>query len=57
VVHSTDDLWSHIAWSSTGFVGIVDFVFSGNSEISDSEVPVVLEDKVFWFKIPVYDIF
>ncbi len=55
MIHSADDLRSHIARCTTGFLRIVFLFLPGYSEVSDSQVAALLEDKVLRLEISVND--
>jgi hypothetical protein len=55
VVHPADDLRCHIARSPTGFFRVALLPLAGHSEVSDAQVPVLLEDQVFRLEVAVDD--
>ena len=57
MIHPADDFRSHIAWRSTGLLGVVLLLLAGYSEISDPEVPAFFEDQVLRLEVAMDDAF
>ncbi len=47
---------SHVAWSATCFLGVFLFIVTSDSEISNSEVTILIKDDVFRFNVSVDNI-
>ena len=47
------DLWRHIAWCATGLTSIIRGKDTGDSEISQAQVALIVENQVFGLDIPV----
>ena len=56
MVLAAHDLWSHIAWRSRCILCILRSPNSCNTKISNSQISIVINDKILWFDISMYDI-
>lgn len=53
-----EDLWSQVVWSTAEGVGLsVSFEHLGKSEISQTDVSILVHQDIFWLKISVDDLF
>jgi len=57
VIHPADDFRGHISRRATGLFRIILFFFASNPKISDSEVSILLKDKILRFEIAMYNTF
>ena len=57
MVHSADDLRSHVSWSATGLLRIAFFPFASHSEVSNSEVAVLFKNQILGFEVSMDDSF
>lgn len=57
MVHAADDLRGHVTGGSTGLFGVAFFLLPSHSEISDTQVPILLKHQVFGFEVAVDDAF
>ena len=55
VIHPANDLRSHIARRSTGLLGVVLLLPAGHPEISDPEIPALLEDQILRLEVAMDD--
>lgn len=55
VIHSTNDLGGHIPWGAGGLRSILGLPESRYAKISNPEVALVVQHKVFGLNIPVYN--
>lgn len=49
------DLWGHIPWGSTIFCVVYWYPFLSNAEVCEAEISIFIENKIFWFYVPVND--
>jgi len=57
VVDSTHYFWCHVAWGSRSILRIFRSPDSCNSEVSYSQVSILVDNQVFWFDVSVDDLF
>lgn len=55
MVHFADDLGGHVSGCPAGVLGVVGLDFSRDTEVCDSDIAALVEDKVFGFEVAVYD--
>ena len=53
VILPTHHFWSHVSGSTGGILGIFGVPDTGDSEISDADVAVVVDDQIFRFDVSV----
>ena len=56
MILTAHDLWSHVAWRSRRILSILRSPHPCNTEISDSQITIVIYDKILWFDISMNDI-
>jgi hypothetical protein len=53
MVLPAEDFRGHVAGSSTGVVAVVGTIISGNPEICDASVSILIENYIFRFDVSV----
>lgn len=56
VVLPAHDFRSHVPWCPRGILGVLSSPNSRNSEISDADVAVIVDDKILWLDISMDDL-
>lgn len=49
----THHFWRHVTWSAACFFGIVLGPYSSDPKVGDLQVPVLVEDEIFWLYVAV----
>jgi hypothetical protein len=57
VIDPTHNLGSHVAWRSRRILSVFRPPDSCNTEVSDSEVSILVDDQVFWLDVSMDDVF
>lgn len=56
MILTTHDLWRHISRCSACICVIVGLDCAGDTQVGDPEIPLIVENQVFWFDIAVNDV-
>lgn len=56
MIHFTNDFWGHVSWSAAGVFSVIGLEFPGDSQVCDSHVAPVIQDKILRLEVSVHDL-
>ncbi len=56
MVHPANNLWGHVSRCPTGFLCVVLFSLSSDSEVSNSSITIFLKHNILGFQVPVNNV-